>query len=180
MAVIELGRVIEGAIGDILPFAGTPGGGTDEVQTITIGGTPTGGSFKLGFDGEVTAAIPWNATNATLIAAVDSALEALSGIGTGGVVVAAGTLTAGIGTMTVTFSGGAVTKKAVSTLTVVNNSMTGTGPPTIAVAETTPGVDAAFRGVGKGTIVSDNTNALLYQNTGTAQAPIWTKVGTQT
>jgi hypothetical protein len=25
----------------------------DEVQTLTIGGTPTGGTFKLAFDGQV-------------------------------------------------------------------------------------------------------------------------------
>jgi hypothetical protein len=45
---------------------------------------------------------------------------------------------------------------------------------------TTPGVDATYRGLGAGAVVVDTTNKLLYINTGTALAPTWTKVGTQT
>src|SRR4030095_42426 len=115
--------------------AGAPVAGTDEIQTITIGGTPTGGTFALTFEGFTTAPISWNATNATLIAAIDAALEALPNIGTGNVVTAVGTMTAGIGTATVTFSN-ALGKKAVSTMTVANNSLTGT-TPTVRVAATT-------------------------------------------
>lgn len=179
MPIISGGLVIEGAIGDILLFAGAPSSGTTEVQTITIGGTPTGGTFKLTFQGATTAAITWSATNATLVANVDAALEALSTIGTGGVVTAAGTLTAGIGTMTVTFTGGNLSNKLLSVMTVADNSMTGTAP-TIAVTQTTPGVDATYRGQPKGAILSDTTNGKLYINTGTALAPTWTVAGTQT
>jgi hypothetical protein len=50
---------------------------TDEVQTVTIGNAPTGGTFTLTFSGQTTAAIAYNAT----AAAVQSALEALSNIG---------------------------------------------------------------------------------------------------
>lgn len=158
--------------------AGAPVAGTDEVQTITFGGTPTGGTFKLAFQGQTTAAITWSATNATLIANIDAALEALGNIGVGGVTTAVGTMTAGIGTATVTFTG-AVGKMAVDTMTVANNSLTGTSP-TIAVAETTPGVDATARGAAKGAKLIDTTNAIDYINTGTPAAPTWTKVGTQT
>jgi hypothetical protein len=111
------------------------------------------------------------------VANIDAALEALTNIGTGGVTTAAGTVTSGIGTVTITF-GGNLAKLAVNTITVANNSLTGTSP-TLAVAETTPGVNADFRGAKKGALVTDTTNGVLYINTGTALAPTWTKVGTQ-
>ena len=79
--------------------------GTNEVQTLTFGGTPTGGTFTLTFDGYTTAPISWSSTNATLVANIDAALEALPNIGAGGVTVAVGTMTNGIGTITVTFGG---------------------------------------------------------------------------
>ena len=52
-------------------------------QTVTIGGTPSGGTFTLSYRGATTATIAYNAANT----AVDSALEALSTIGTGNVTV---------------------------------------------------------------------------------------------
>lgn len=158
--------------------AGAPVAGTDEVQTITIGGTPTGGTFKLRFRGQDTAPITWSATNATLLANIDAALEALTSIGTGGVTTAAASLTAGIGTITVTFTG-ANGKRVQPVMVVADNSLTGTAP-TVAVAETTPGVNATHRGAPKGSQVVDTTNGIAYINTGTADAPTWTKVGTQT
>lgn len=179
MPVISGGNIIDGGgLGTPLTNAGVPGAGTNEVQTLTIGGTPTGGTFKLTFDGFTTAAITWSATNATLIANVDAALEALPNIGTGGVTCADSTLTAGIGDLTITFAGTNTAKKAQPLITVANNSMTGTAP-TAAVAETTPGVDATFRSAPKGALVVDTTNGKLYINTGTAGAPTWTVAGTQ-
>lgn len=164
--------VIEGA-GPVISGAGAPGAGTSEVQTLTIGGTPTGGTFALAFEGLSTAAIPWSNVNATLLAAIDAALEALPSIGTGNIATAAGTLTAGIGTVTLTF-GGALAGKAVSTITVAANALTGSGP-TLAVAETTPGVTATGRGSPAGILYVDTTAGGLYANTGTAAAPVWTK-----
>lgn len=155
--------------------AGAPSNGTDEVQTLTI--DATGGTFKLRFDGHTTAAISWSSTNNTLRDNVDAALEALPNIGTGGVTTAVGTMTSGVGTLTITFAGN-LTKKAVPTITVANNSLTGTA--TLTVAETTPGVDASGRGAPKGAYLTDTTNGLAYINTGTALAPTWTKIGTQT
>lgn len=157
--------------------AGAPVAGTDEVQTITIGGTPTSGSFRLKYKGQITAAIPWANVNATLIASIDAALEALSTIGTGNVTTAVGSMTAGIGTATVTFVSG-LAKKAVPTITVHSNDLVGTAP-TVAVAETTPGVDATHRGAPKGAHVTDLTNGKEYINTGTATVPTWTVVGAQ-
>lgn len=158
--------------------AGVPGSGTSEVQTLTIGGTPTGGTFKLAFDGYTSGAITWSATNATLLANIQAGLDAMPNIGTNGAVAAAGTLTAGIGTITLTF-GANLIKMAVPTMTVALNSLTGTNP-TLAVAETTAGVTATMRGAAKGALVIDITNAKLYINTNTALNPTWTVVGAQT
>lgn len=170
--------IIEGAMGRILQNAGAPVAGTNEVQTLTIGGTPTAGTFTLTFDGYTTSAITWSAVNATLLAAINAALDALPNLSAAAVVATAGTLTAGIGTILLTFSGGNVQKKAVSTMTATS-SLTGTAP-TAVVTETTPGVDATYRGMGKGAVLTDTTNGKLYLNTGTAIAPTWTVVGTQT
>jgi len=158
--------------------AGAPVAGTDEVQTITIGGTPTGGTFRLAYKGQVTAPIAWSATNATLIANINAALEALSTIGTGNVTTAVGTMTAGIGTATVTFVS-ALAKKAVPLIAVFSNDLTGTAP-TVAVAETTPGVSATHRGAPVGAVLVDTTNGKEYINTGTATVPTWTVTGSQT
>lgn len=161
-----------GAAREVYSSAGAPGAGTNEVQTITIGGTPTGGTFKLGFNGWTTAAIAWSATNATLVANILAGLVALPSIGAAGVAVAVGTMTAGIGTITVTFNGGNVQRRAVPNITVVDNSMTGTAP-TIAVAETTPGVNADGYGAPQGaTLVRLDTGA-RHQNLGTPAAPNW-------
>jgi hypothetical protein len=102
----------------------------------------------------------------------------LPNIGTNGVTTAAGTVTAGIGTITITFAAN-LAALAVPTITVVANNLTGTAP-TLAVAETTPGVTATGRGAPTGAGLIDTTNGIQYINTGTALAPTWTKVGTQT
>lgn len=169
MPVITGGKVIEGGLGPYT-MAGTPSNGTDEIQTITIGGTPTAGTFTLTFDGHTTGAITWSATNATLLANIDAALEALPNIGVGGVTTADSTLTAGIGALTVTFTANNA-KKNVALMTYTS-LLTGTAP-TIAVATTTAGVDASFRGALPGATLNDITNADFYVNTGTALSPIW-------
>jgi hypothetical protein len=173
MPIISGGKIIEGVTRGY-SVTGAPVAGTAEVQTITIGGTPTGGTFALAFEGFTTAAITWSATNATLIANIDAALEALPNIGTGGVTTAVGSMTAGIGTATVTWAA----LKPVATITVANNSLTGTSP-TVAVAETTPGVAPTGFGAPVGALLVRD-NGTIYANTGTAAAPTWTAVGTQT
>jgi hypothetical protein len=55
MAVITGGKIIEGVFRGY-QSAGAPSAGTSEIQTLTIGGTPTGGTFTLAFDGFQTAA----------------------------------------------------------------------------------------------------------------------------
>ena len=59
-----------------------------DAQTITITGTPTGGTFVLGFKGAITAPIAYNAA----AVAVQSALQALATIGAGNVTCTGGAL----------------------------------------------------------------------------------------
>lgn len=104
--------------------------GTNEVQTVTITGTPTGGTFTLTFQGATTSAIAYNATAATVLAA----LTALANIAHGGVAV---TGSAG-GPYTVTFQG-ALGGRNVPSL-VAAGSLTGGTSPSVDVATATPGV----------------------------------------
>jgi hypothetical protein len=106
------------------------GEGTNEVQTVTISGTPAGGSFTLTFDGVTTAAIPYNATAAV----VQAALLALPAFREGDVVV---TGSAG-GPYTLTF-GDDFAAEDVATLTTAG-SFTGGSSPAVAVTTATPGV----------------------------------------
>jgi hypothetical protein len=168
--------VIEGTRGAPLTFSGAVVAGTNEVQTLTIGGTPTGGTFQLAFEGRNTGDITLSATNATLLANMNAALDAA--YGTSSIVAAAGTLTAGIGTVTLTF-GANYAKRAVPTMTVAQNALTGTSP-TLAIAETTPGVDATGRGSAVGAILIRTDTGVVYANTGTALSPTLTAVGSQT
>jgi len=109
-----------------------PAAGTDEVQTVTITGTPTGGTYTLTFDTQTTAGIAFDAT----ASAVQSALEALSNIDPGDVVCAGGPHpdTA----ITVTF-GGQYDGQDVEQMTADDSSLTGGTTPEVTVTTTTPG-----------------------------------------
>lgn len=107
----------------------------NDVQTMTVTGTPTGGSFKLSFNGQVTAAITYSTTDATLQANVTAALEALSNVGTGNVTAASsssGTVVA------ITFQA-ALGNIEQAALTFFQNSLTGGSSPTASFARTTRG-----------------------------------------
>lgn len=104
----------------------------NDVQTITVSGTPTGGSFRLAFSGQTTAAIAYNAAAAD----VQAALEALSNIGTGNVAVTGAGFPGA--TAVVTFQGDAAGLEQ-PVMTLYSNSLTGGAAPTAAVAHTTPG-----------------------------------------
>ncbi|MCC9608514.1 hypothetical protein LOC68_09890 [Blastopirellula sp. JC732] len=57
--------------------------GTNEQQLVSLSGSPSGGTFTLGYSGQTTGPIAYNASAATL----QTALESLSNIGSGDVVV---------------------------------------------------------------------------------------------
>lgn len=104
-------------------------GGTSEVQTITITGTPTGGSYTLTFSGQTTAAIPYNAVTAD----VRTALEALSNINVGEVAVGGGPQP---GTAITVAFGGQYEHTDVPQMTSTG-SFTGGSSPAVAVTTTT-------------------------------------------
>lgn len=108
----------------------TPTGtSSNEVQTVTISGAPTGGSFTLDYNGQPTVDIAYNAT----ASAVQTALTNLSNIGSGNVAV---TGSAG-GPYTVTFQG-ALAAANTPQLVAVSN-LTGGTSPAVSVATTTAG-----------------------------------------
>lgn len=172
MAILTGGLIAEGTTAQ-RTTEGAPSAGTNAVQTLTITGTPTGGTFTLSFGGETTAAIARNAA----ASAVQSALLALRAFDTGDVVASGGALP---GTAVVLTFGGNYARTVVPLITANGAALTGGTSPTAAVAETTAGVKATERGAAKGTILTDTTNGVVYVNTGTALAPTWTVVGTQT
>lgn len=151
--------------------ATAPVNGTNEVQTLTFSGTITGGSFILRFNNNTTGPIPWSSTNATLIASIQSALNGLASLGSGGTVVAVGTMTLGIGTATVTFSGTKVAKLDVAQMTRTNG-LTGASADVV-VSTTTPGVTADGRLSGKGSLCVAQDTGHIYVNTGTAPNVTW-------
>lgn len=155
--------------------SGAPSNGTNAVKTLTIGGTPSGGTFQLAFGNYVTKDIEWSSTNATLLANILAALNALAAVRSGDIAVAAGTLSSGVGTITLTF-GGYLAALVVDDISVVSNDLTGTSP-TVAMAQTTAGVTATGRGASAGTVLQDTTNGVIYVNRGTAYAPDWTPLG---
>lgn len=104
-----------------------------EVQTLTVTGTPTGGTFRLNFNGQTTAAIAYNATAAQVAAAV----AALTNVGAGNVAGTGGPLP---GTPVVLTFQGDLANLPVPNITVVNPAFTGGSTPAAAVVETTPGV----------------------------------------
>lgn len=156
------------ASAEVYTYAGVPSSGTSEIDTITL--TGTGGSFTITVSGgRTTAAINHSATTGTMVSNIDTALENLSAIGTGGVTTAAGSLTSGTGTVTVTFAGKNA-KKDMPALTVTSSLTTGSA----AIATTTAGVDATFREARPGTILIDTVTPDAYVNTSTtAFSPTW-------
>jgi hypothetical protein len=106
--------------------------GTNEVQRITITGTPTGGSFTITWSGQTTAAIAYNAVAAT----VQTALENLSNIAVGDVAVSGGPFPGS--TMDVTFTGNLGNTNVAAMTTT--DSFTGGSSPASAITTPTPGV----------------------------------------
>lgn len=111
-------------------FLGTTTG-TNEVQALSLTGTPTGGTFTVSYEGSTSGNIAFNAN----AAAVQAALEAMASIGTGNVTATGGPLPAAVNvTFTGTFAG-----IDASTITLGTNALTGGTSPTLAVSTTTPG-----------------------------------------
>lgn len=108
--------------------------GIAEVQTVTVTGTPTGGTYTLSGNGNTTAAIAYNAA----AAAVQAAIRAL-----GGAYAAVNVTGAAGGPYTLTYERGL---GDVAQLTLGTNSLTGGTSPTVAFATSTAGTGSGLFG----------------------------------
>jgi flagellar hook protein FlgE len=147
---------------DVLTWLNTDEGtaGVDEIQTVAITGTPTGGTFTLSYGGATTGAIAYNASAAT----VDAALEALSTIPASGVTCAGGALP---GTaVTVTFDGTTLDETDVALMTIDTTGLTGGSSPAGTVTETTKG--RAVQGVLGGNATASLVNGRITITDATA------------
>lgn len=106
---------------------------TNEVQTLTVTGTPTGGDFRLQYKGYVTATIAHNASAANVASAL---IAAVPGLVTGDIVGGGGALPAT--PVTLTFAQNLAATN-VDPVTVVLPAFTGGTNPAASVATTTPG-----------------------------------------
>ena len=127
---LPLGKVT--ATGLYAPYSGP----TSEVQTVTITGTPTGGTYTLTFSGQTTAGIPYNATAAQ----VKAALEALSNINVGDVLVSGGPHP---GTAVVVAFAGQYLGADQPQMTASAAGLTGGTSPAVTVTTTTAGGGAS-------------------------------------
>jgi hypothetical protein len=117
-----------GNIGDVLRLTGTD---VNEVQSLTVTGTPTSGTFKLIFRDAITGVIQYNAT----AVAVQAALEALSTVGVGNVAATGGPLPAAV---TLTFQG-QLAGRNLPTIAPTGVTLVGGTTPAVTVATTTQG-----------------------------------------
>lgn len=111
------------------------GANANNVQTITITGTPTGGTFTLTFNGLTTAAIKFNATSAE----VATALGALTNIGPTNLKATGGPFP---GTPVVITFEGLLGNEPQNVMTASGAGLTGGTTPAVAVVNTTPGKSA--------------------------------------
>lgn len=142
----------------------TTGASVAAVQTLALGGNPTGGTFVLTFGGQNTAAIPSNATSAQ----VQAALVALSTVGAGNLTCAGTALPAG--PITMTFAG-TLAPGPQPLIGAGTNSLTGGAAPAPQLATQTAGqATAAVQTLS----ISNNPNGGSFTLTfgGLATAPI--------
>lgn len=123
----------------------------NEVQTATITGAPTGGSFRLTYSGQQTGQLAFNASAAE----VQAALSALSTIGAYNVMVTG----ANGGPYVITFIG---TLAGTDTATITaSHTFTGGTTPGIGIAVTTAGGAGAAPSDGRQTPSDDDSGYLL-------------------
>lgn len=125
LLVADMATPFPSVLNDVIRMATTS---TDEQQTITITGTPAGGTFTLTFRGYTTAAIAYNAASADVVTAIGT-------IGIGGVTASGGPLP---GTPVVLTFAGQLGGQSVPLITATA-SLTGGTTPAIAITRTTAG-----------------------------------------
>jgi hypothetical protein len=110
----------------------TNGLNTADVQTVSISGTPTGGSFPLAFGGDAVS-LAYNTNAATM----QSTLQGMPTIGASNVTCSGGPLP---GTAIICTFAGSLNSGQQSLMTTSSASLTGGTSPTVSVAHTTPGL----------------------------------------
>ncbi len=126
-----------------------PTNGVNCVQYVTIGGTPTAGTFKLITSAGTTAAITWSSNNTTLLSHIQAALDTI--YDTTNTLAEDVSLSSGIGVFKITFQN-LQGKQVVAVMTYIN-ALTGT-VPTLAIAIHTAGVEATFRSSAKAQLLT--------------------------
>jgi hypothetical protein len=114
----------------------TAGALVSDVQTISVSGTPTAGTFRLAFGGQTSAPVPFNATAAQ----IQAALADLSNVGASGVSCSGGALPGA--NVTVTFAG-PLAVGAQPVIAASASTLTGAGSPTAKLTHTTTGAVGA-------------------------------------
>lgn len=165
----------------LLTFAGSPTDGVSEVQSLTPSAPAPGpivGTYTITFDGQETDAIDAGAT----FAEIQAAIEALSNVGEGNIVVSGDdpltpTAFGDGGVVTLTYAG-VLAGRDVPEVTVDDSGLEDSDSPanaiTVTVATETAGVLGTYRGAPPGQPFADTQNGVIYENTGTAQVPVWT------
>lgn len=143
-------------------------GGTDEVQLLTMTGSPTGGTFTLTFGADTTGALPYTATPAV----VQTALTGLASIGAGNLSVVGTPFTTVTGTPGVNEQQqiAAVGSPTAGTFTITFSGQTTT---TLNLTSTTLAISAAIQSlsnIGSGNVVCTGGPLLTVTTTGGADA----------
>lgn len=110
--------------------------GTNEKQSVTITGSPTGGTFTLTFGSKTTGNIAFDATAAD----VQAALEALESIGEDNVICTGGPLPTEIDVYFI----GELASQSQALITADSTSLSGGTDPTVTVAQVTDGSAGTF------------------------------------
>ena len=160
---LELQQTLEGSGIRVFRGSSAPVNGTDEVQSIDITGSPTGGTFRLAYGVYETGDIAYDA-DAT---AVQTAILATNGFESGEVAV-----TGSNPNFSATF-GGNKGKRNVDQFTLAENELTGGTSPTVAFSTDTAGVAATLAGQPAGTLYIDTSTGTIYVNVGDGLDPDW-------
>lgn len=131
-AELEDGGVLDAGAAMTRVTAGSGGGALNAVQTLDDGGTASGGTFTLTYDGQTTAAIDYDETASN----VEAALDLLSNVVTAAISVSGGTLPST--PMVFTFDGASVAASDQPLLVADGALLTGSSPA-YAVVETVQG-----------------------------------------
>jgi hypothetical protein len=135
-----------------------PLNGTNAVQTITVTGVPTGGTYKLSYGGDETTAIDHAVEDPAILAA----LQALDSIGAEGLVADGG---AGAFRFV-----GDLGLQPLDEITLSDNSLTGGTNPSVTIETTQVGVVPDMAKTGQAWV---EVGVTMYFNMGTYSAPVW-------